>query len=215
VTSLAADLGLTNIDAYTFDSTQLWQRYRRTKGTSCPSSAATNTVRQCAVQEGGYAMTASSSTPTHPAVTTVGTDAPSTSPPNLTSSQTRKHKHPRAGASSESPAEGGSRGRPEAPSSSKDDTAGDITFESDKAPPAELLALERYDYVCLDPPCSALGLRPRLQLNWTLKQLDKMAAYQRALLHSAVAMLKPGGRLLYCTCTINPGDGLNGGTSVV
>jgi hypothetical protein len=62
-----------------------------------------------------------------------------------------------------------------------------------------------FDHVLLDAPCSALGLRPRLLLSWDLNQLQQLAGYQRALLHSAVHMLKPGGTMVYCTCTINPG----------
>eukprot|EP00198_Chlamydomonas_reinhardtii_P007955 XP_001697292.1 predicted protein [Chlamydomonas reinhardtii] len=58
--------------------------------------------------------------------------------------------------------------------------------------------------VLLDPPCSALGLRPRLMHSWSLAQLRALAAYQRSLLVTAVAALAPGGTLLYCTCTISP-----------
>ncbi|GFR46036.1 hypothetical protein Agub_g7505, partial [Astrephomene gubernaculifera] len=61
-----------------------------------------------------------------------------------------------------------------------------------------------FDYILLDPPCSALGLRPRLLHAWSLKQLRALAAYQRSLLHTAVQLLAPGGELVYCTCTINP-----------
>lgn len=64
---------------------------------------------------------------------------------------------------------------------------------------------ESFDAVLLDAPCSALGLRPRLAMGWQLPQLEALAAYQRALLHAAVHVLKPGGSLVYCTCTINPG----------
>lgn len=73
---------------------------------------------------------------------------------------------------------------------------------------AELLAVaqpESFDSVLLDAPCSALGLRPRLLMDWRLPQLEAIAAYQRAMLHSAVHVLKPGGHLVFCTCTINPG----------
>jgi hypothetical protein len=62
-----------------------------------------------------------------------------------------------------------------------------------------------FDFVLLDAPCSALGLRPRLLVDWSLPNLQKLAGYQRALLHSALHVLKPGGYLVYCTCTINPG----------
>jgi 16S rRNA C967 or C1407 C5-methylase (RsmB/RsmF family) len=64
-----------------------------------------------------------------------------------------------------------------------------------------------FDSILLDAPCSALGLRPRLLVDWSLPALQKLAAYQRALLHSAVHCLKPGGHLVYCTCSINPGRG--------
>jgi 16S rRNA C967 or C1407 C5-methylase (RsmB/RsmF family) len=67
-----------------------------------------------------------------------------------------------------------------------------------------------FDYVLLDAPCSALGLRPRLLLDWTLPRVVKLAAYQRALWHSAVHLLKPGGTMVYCTCTINPGEAQQG-----
>lgn len=72
--------------------------------------------------------------------------------------------------------------------------------------PLDVLTPESYDAVLLDPPCSALGLRPRLAHDWTPHQLERIAAYQRALLHSAVHMLRPGGVLMYCTCTFNPGE---------
>ncbi|KAG2441250.1 hypothetical protein HYH02_010093 [Chlamydomonas schloesseri] len=61
-----------------------------------------------------------------------------------------------------------------------------------------------FDAVLLDPPCSALGLRPRLLHSWTLPQLRALAAYQRSLIVAAVAALRPGGTLVYCTCTVSP-----------
>ncbi|GLI63582.1 hypothetical protein VaNZ11_006585 [Volvox africanus] len=63
-----------------------------------------------------------------------------------------------------------------------------------------------FDHILLDPPCSALGLRPRLLHSWTLPQLRAMAAYQRSLIHTAVRLLAPGGEMVYCTCTINPDE---------
>lgn len=81
------------------------------------------------------------------------------------------------------------------------------SFAATGLPPEVLAAVQAnsFDAVLLDAPCSALGLRPRLSVDWSLPALDKLAAYQRALLHSAVHVLKPGGCLVYCTCTINPG----------
>ena len=38
----------------------------------------------------------------------------------------------------------------------------------------------------------------------TARELARFAAVQRALLHAAVALLRPGGALVFSTCTINP-----------
>jgi 16S rRNA C967 or C1407 C5-methylase (RsmB/RsmF family) len=81
--------------------------------------------------------------------------------------------------------------------------------QEQQQPCAELLAAaqpESFDAVLLDAPCSALGLRPRLLMDWRLPQLESLAGYQRALLHAAVHVLRPVGSLVYCTCTINPGE---------
>lgn len=65
---------------------------------------------------------------------------------------------------------------------------------------------ESFDYVLCDAPCSALGLRPRLIAPHTLSELRSHASYQRRLLDSAVRLLRPGGFLVFSTCTINPGE---------
>ena len=64
----------------------------------------------------------------------------------------------------------------------------------------------RFDRVLLDPPCSALGLRPRLKVGASLDELRSFGSYQRRLLRAAVALVKPGGVLVYSTCTLNPGE---------
>eukprot|EP01006_Ploeotia_vitrea_P026420 TRINITY_DN59405_c0_g1_i2.p1 TRINITY_DN59405_c0_g1~~TRINITY_DN59405_c0_g1_i2.p1 ORF type:complete len:471 (-),score=59.67 TRINITY_DN59405_c0_g1_i2:91-1503(-) len=62
-----------------------------------------------------------------------------------------------------------------------------------------------FDKILLDPPCSGLGLRPRLRKDTSdLKHLRGFAEYQRTFLTTAYHALKPGGRLVYSTCTINP-----------
>ena len=62
---------------------------------------------------------------------------------------------------------------------------------------------DSFDRILLDPPCSALGLRPKLGIRIKAKELVKTAEYQRLFLHQAVTLLKPGGILTYSTCTIN------------
>ena len=63
---------------------------------------------------------------------------------------------------------------------------------------------ESFDRILLDPPCSALGLRPKLFVpHTTVKELKQNAVYQSKFIHPAVNLLKPGGFLTYSTCTIN------------
>jgi 16S rRNA C967 or C1407 C5-methylase (RsmB/RsmF family) len=61
-----------------------------------------------------------------------------------------------------------------------------------------------FDAILLDAPCSALGLRPRLSQQVTATALANYASYQRRLLRTAVALLAPGGALVFSTCTISP-----------
>lgn len=64
-----------------------------------------------------------------------------------------------------------------------------------------------FDRVLLDPPCSALGLRPRLfSGEETIEGLRRHAIYQKRMLDQAVQLCRPGGIIVYSTCTINPGE---------
>ena len=66
-------------------------------------------------------------------------------------------------------------------------------------------APESFDRIMLDPSCSALGLRPRLLHDRTsVAELQGYAKLQRILLRWAVKLLKPGGTLVFSTCTFNP-----------
>lgn len=72
-------------------------------------------------------------------------------------------------------------------------------------------APESFSHVLLDAPCTALGLRPKLQQPLTLRELLDTAAYQRQLLAAAVRLVKPGGFLVYSTCSVSPGERWGGG----
>lgn len=64
-----------------------------------------------------------------------------------------------------------------------------------------------FDRVLLDPPCSDLGtLQARPDVRWRKRpeQVEELAALQRGLLETAAGMVRPGGVLVYSTCTISP-----------
>ena len=65
------------------------------------------------------------------------------------------------------------------------------------------------DRLLIDAPCSGLGtLKRQPDLKWRLKsaQLERLRGIQAELLEKYPAMLKPGGRLVYATCSILPSE---------
>ena len=63
-----------------------------------------------------------------------------------------------------------------------------------------------FDRVLVDPPCSGLGtLQARADLRWRAspEAIDQMARTQRAILAAGAEVLRPGGVLVYSTCTIS------------
>jgi 16S rRNA (cytosine967-C5)-methyltransferase len=66
---------------------------------------------------------------------------------------------------------------------------------------------EPFDAVLLDAPCSSTGtIRRHPDVPWlkTADDVVKLSALQRRLLDRAVALTKPGGTLVYCTCSLEP-----------
>jgi len=64
---------------------------------------------------------------------------------------------------------------------------------------------ELYDAVLLDAPCSNTGvLRRRPDARWRLKEgdIEKCARLQFGLLKKAAQFVRPGGRLVYSTCSV-------------
>ncbi len=62
-----------------------------------------------------------------------------------------------------------------------------------------------FDLVIADLPCSGLGTasrKPEIKYRVTEEQVSELAALQRQILANAVRYVKPGGKLLYSTCTL-------------
>lgn len=77
-----------------------------------------------------------------------------------------------------------------------------------QATPGELAERlpEAFDKIMLDAPCSGEGMfrkEPEACAEWSTDAVAMCAARQRDILPDAAAMLKPGGRLVYSTCTFN------------
>jgi len=61
----------------------------------------------------------------------------------------------------------------------------------------------KIDRVLVDAPCSGTGtLRRNPDIKWRTIDMEKLTATQRVILASASTLLKPGGRLVYTTCSL-------------
>ena len=67
-----------------------------------------------------------------------------------------------------------------------------------------------WDGVLLDAPCTATGTirrHPELPHLRQENQIRELAALQRRMLRKAASLVKPGGLLVYCTCSLEPEEG--------
>ena len=80
----------------------------------------------------------------------------------------------------------------------------ELALGSDNAlPPDE----SKFDRVLVDAPCSNTGvMRRRVDLRWRLRlgDIQRLRAEQLGLLSQAARQLKPGGTLVYSTCSLEP-----------
>lgn len=58
------------------------------------------------------------------------------------------------------------------------------------------------DRVLVDPPCSALGVRPKLYEDATVEEVNGCAKYQKQFLKTASRIVRGGGAVVYSTCTL-------------
>ena len=64
-----------------------------------------------------------------------------------------------------------------------------------------------FDRVLIDAPCSGEGMFRKEEAavtDWSLETVQMCANRQREILHSGAALVRPGGRLVYSTCTFAP-----------
>jgi 16S rRNA (cytosine967-C5)-methyltransferase len=67
-----------------------------------------------------------------------------------------------------------------------------------------------FDAVLVDAPCASTGtIRRHPDVAWLKSEADigALTALQKRLLQKAVTLLKPGGTLVYCTCSLEPEEG--------
>jgi 16S rRNA (cytosine967-C5)-methyltransferase len=70
---------------------------------------------------------------------------------------------------------------------------------------------QQFDAILVDAPCSSTGtIRRHPDVPWLKKadDLQKLMSLQRRLLERAAALVKPGGTLVYCTCSLEPEEGI-------
>jgi NOL1/NOP2/sun family putative RNA methylase len=64
-----------------------------------------------------------------------------------------------------------------------------------------------FDRILIDAPCSGEGMFRKdhdVSKHWSRRAVEKCAVLQLTMLAAAALMLRPGGRLVYATCTFNP-----------
>ena len=87
-------------------------------------------------------------------------------------------------------------------------TAKTLTQDLTRGPGA--LSGERFDRILLDAPCSGsgtLGRRPEIRWRLTPSDVESLAGIQSKLLDTVAPLVKPGGTLLFVTCSIFPEEG--------
>jgi 16S rRNA C967 or C1407 C5-methylase (RsmB/RsmF family) len=75
-----------------------------------------------------------------------------------------------------------------------------LTIHDSRYLPEDFSELEP-DRVLIDPPCSALGLRPKAYDFTTQERIENLAAYQKQFIRAASRIVKPGGTIVYSVCT--------------
>jgi NOL1/NOP2/fmu family ribosome biogenesis protein len=78
--------------------------------------------------------------------------------------------------------------------------------------PSRIPWQEQFDLILVDAPCSGEGLFRKdhdARAQWSPEHVALCSARQRRILHEAARLLKPGGQLIYSTCTFNTDENMN------
>jgi len=84
-----------------------------------------------------------------------------------------------------------------------------LLITSDMAAPGAALAPASFDRVLVDAPCSGTGVirrHPDIKLLRRPGDIGAFAQTQGRILRAAFELLRPGGRLIYCTCSVLPAE---------
>ncbi len=84
-----------------------------------------------------------------------------------------------------------------------------ITAKQFDATVFDAAAVGKFDVVIADLPCSGLGIirkKPDIKYNQTSEALKELEALQAQILDNVASYVKPGGKLVHSTCTINKGE---------
>lgn len=86
----------------------------------------------------------------------------------------------------------------------------DLTASVETADATSWRGSELFDAVLLDAPCSATGtIRRNPDIPWLRgpEDVQKLSALQGRLLRHSIDLVKPGGLIVYCTCSLQPEEG--------
>ena len=68
---------------------------------------------------------------------------------------------------------------------------------------------EGFDLVLCDVPCSGLGImggKPDIRLTISYERIEEIKVKQEQILNNVSRLVKPGGTIVYSTCTVNRGE---------
>ncbi|MBF0448872.1 MAG: 16S rRNA (cytosine(967)-C(5))-methyltransferase RsmB [Magnetococcales bacterium] len=84
-----------------------------------------------------------------------------------------------------------------------------VSLHAGDAADSQWLGEKQFDRILIDAPCTGTGvIRRHPEIKWRRKpsDIDRMVKEQAAILDSVAQRLRPGGRLVYATCSVEPDE---------